>query len=108
MTDAREDRRNSYRIRVDIPVERFRVTGDPHGEAYPGRMESCSRDGFCVEMSREFAVGTVLVARAIRQSDECADHPEVPCLAIAQVRWSQPRSGPAGTRYRIGFKYLML
>lgn len=108
MRNDRDEKRSSRRTWVDIPVECCRLTADPYGVVYPGRIESCSRDGLCVELSREFAVGTVLVVRAVRRLDHGQDRPEVRCMAVAEVRWSQQRNAPAEACYGIGLKYLML
>jgi hypothetical protein len=108
MSDGQGEKRRTRRSRVDISVVCSRVTGDPHGAVYSGRIESCSRDGLCIEVSREFAVGTVLAVRAVRRPGDSAGHSEIPALAVAQVRWSRHRSGTPGASYRIGLKYLML
>jgi hypothetical protein len=106
--EARSDKRRSRRSRVDIPIVCSRVTATPDGAAYRGRIENCSRDGLCAEMARDFRAGTVLSVRPIRHSGDCADRPEVRCMAVAEVRWSRPRSLAAEACYGIGLKYLVL
>jgi hypothetical protein len=59
-------------------------------------------------VAREFAVGTVLAVRGVRQPGDIAECLEVPSLGVAQVRWSRQRSSIPATSYRIGLKYVML
>jgi hypothetical protein len=108
MSNGREEKRSRRRHRVDIPVVCSRLTGDPHGVAYPGCIKTCSLDGLCVELSREIAVGTVLVVRAIRRAGDLEIPSEIPCMGIAAVRWALQRSSLPEVRYRIGLKYLLL
>jgi hypothetical protein len=108
MSDGEGEKRRTRRSRVDISVVCGRVTGDPHGAVYSGRIESCSRDGLCIEVARDFAVGTVLAVRVVRQPGDIADCLEVPSLGVAQVRWSRQRSSIPAASYRIGLKYVML
>jgi hypothetical protein len=106
--EGMDEKRKSRRSRVDISVVCSRVTGDPHGGVYSGRIESYSRDGLCVLVPRDFAVGTVLSVRAARRPGDGAVPMEIACLAVAEVRWSQHRIAPPEACYRIGLKYLAL
>jgi hypothetical protein len=108
MSNGQGEKRRARRSRVDISVVCSRVTGDPHGAVYSGRIASCSRDGLCIEVAREFAVGTVLAVRAVRQPGDSAACAEVPSLGVAQVRWSRQKSGPSDACFRVGLKYIML
>lgn len=108
MSNTQQERRSSRRVRVDIPVVCSPISSDPHGVAYPGRIENCSRDGICIAASQEFRIGTVLAIRAVRLPGECADHPDVPCIAIVQVRWLHHQSAPSGGTGRFGLNYLQL
>jgi hypothetical protein len=108
MKEGMNEKRKSRRSRVDISVVCSRVTGDPHGGVYSGRIESCSRDGLCVVVPRDFTVGTVLSVRVARRPSDGADPMEISCLAVAEVKWSQQRIAPPEACYRIGLKYLIL
>jgi hypothetical protein len=108
MSDGQGEKRRTRRSRVDISVVCSRVTGDPCGGVYSGRIESCSRDGLCVVVPRDFNVGTVLSVRVARRPSDGADPMEISCLAVAEVKWSQQRIAPPEACYRIGLKYLIL
>jgi hypothetical protein len=101
------EQRSGRRNRVDISVGCSRATADPDGPTFQGRSSS-SRDGLCVEVGRDFAAGTVLTVRAVRQVDECLGHADIPSLAVAEARWSHQHSSPPEALYRIGLQYLML
>jgi hypothetical protein len=108
MSNTQQERRSSRRVRVDISAVCSPISSDPHGVAYPGRIENCSRDGICIAASQEFGIGTVLAVRAVRSHTHCADHPDVPCIAITQVRWSHRQSALPDECGRVGLKYLQL
>jgi len=106
MSGSGEERRKSRRTRVGLEAVCSRVTANPTGEAFPGRIANCSREGLCIDVARPCAVGMVLVVRI--ETDTCADRSDIPCLGISEVRWSQQHSGTSDLRYRIGLRYVVL
>ncbi len=106
MSQSREERRRSRRAEVGIEAVCSRVTANPTGEAYPGRISNCSREGLCIEMARPFAAGTMLVVRI--ESYASADCADIPCVGISEVRWSEQHSSTSDPQYRIGLRYVVL
>jgi hypothetical protein len=92
------------RIATSILCSHFRsMHGD---ESIEGEIKNCCATGFCAELKVHVEAGTILVIRRTGSLRvHFADRGVCP-LALAEVRWAQPKSIDSGVCYATGMKYL--
>jgi hypothetical protein len=70
-------------------------------------MKNCCTNGFYAELKARFKAGTILVVRTTGGSRGYSKDEGFRSLALAEVKWSLPRSVEGRICYATGLKYLM-
>lgn len=71
-------------------------------------MKNCCSSGLCAELKAGFKAGTILVVRPTGGSRGYSKDEGFRCLALAEVKWSLPRSVEGNVCYATGLKYLLI
>lgn len=101
--EKRSNRRR--RICTSIVCNRFKSLHSHN--AIDGQMKNCCVSGFYAELREQVKMGTILVVRTTGNSWSDSTEEGVRSLALAEVRWSQPKSIEGAVCYATGLKYLM-
>jgi len=101
------EKRSSQRRRIHTAVVCSRFKSRKLSETIDGQMKNCCLSGFYAELQEQVAMGTVLVVRACGNSCGYSTDEGYRSLALAEVRWSQPKSIGGEVHYATGLKYLM-
>ena len=102
------EKRATRRHRIDTSIVCSLVSSRCCSETVDGRMKNCCASGLCAELTACFKVGTILVVRATGGSRGYSKDEGFRSLALAEVKWSLPRSAAGSVCYATGLKYLMI
>ena len=102
--EKRTDRRHC----LNTSIVCSHVTSVPCGEAFDGRMRNCCINGLYVELMVQFKTGTILVVRTTGSSCGYSRDEGFRTLALAEVKWSQPKSVEGDVCYATGLRYVMI
>jgi hypothetical protein len=101
------EKRSNQRRRINTAIVCCRFKSQCHREEIDGQMKNCCLSGFYAELQEPVTMGTVLVVRASGNSSGYSTDEGYRSLALAEVRWSQPKSIKGEVFYATGLKYLM-
>jgi len=101
------EKRSNERRRINTPIVCSRFKSRDDGEAIDGLMKNCCLSGFYAELQEQVQMGTILVVRAGGNSCGYSTEEGYRSLALAEVRWSQPKMTEGEVCYATGLKYLM-
>ena len=76
------------------------------GEAFDGKMKNCCSAGFYAELKVHVKAGTILVVRTTGSSWGDSADEGFRTLALAEVRWSNPKAVEGKGCYATGLRYL--
>jgi hypothetical protein len=102
------EKRATQRHRISTSVVCSYLNSANFGEPVDGRMKNCCVNGLYAELGARFKTGTVLVVRTTGSSCGFSKDEGFRSLAVAEVKWSRPRSIEGGVCYATGLRYLML
>lgn len=102
------EKRANRRHVIDTSIVCRHLSAALWEEAVDGRMKNCCANGLNAELNERFRAGTILVVRTTGSSRGYSKDEGFRCLALAEVKWSLPRSREGGTCYATGLKYLMI
>jgi hypothetical protein len=102
------EKRATQRHRISTSVVCSYLHSVNFGEPVGGRMKNCCVNGLYAELGARFKTGTVLVVRTTGSSCGFSKDEGFRSLAVAEVKWSRPRSIEGGVCYATGLRYLML
>jgi hypothetical protein len=102
------EKRANRRHAIDTSIVCRQLSTALWDEALDGRMTNCCTNGLNAELKARFRAGTILVVRTTGGSRGYSKDEGFRSLALAEVKWSLPRSGEGGTCYATGLKYLMI
>lgn len=101
------EKRTTRRHRINTSIVCSHVTSRRCAETFDGRMKNCCANGLYAELRAWFKTGTLLVVRTTGSSCGYSREEGFCSLAIAEVKWSRPKSVEGEACYATGFKYLM-
>lgn len=101
--EKRADRR--HKINTSIVCSHLRST--PSSPAFDGKMMNCCVNGLYAELTTQFRSGTILVVRATGSCCGYSKDEGFRSLALAEVKWSKPKSGAEGACYATGLRYVI-
>jgi hypothetical protein len=101
------EKRASQRRRIDTTIVCSRFKSHDPSDAIDGQMKNCCLTGFYAELQEPFEMGAVLVVRSTGNSCGYSSDEGYRSMALAEVRWSQPKSTEGEVCYATGLKYLM-
>jgi hypothetical protein len=101
------EKRSNERRRINTPIVCSRFKSRYDGKAIDGLMKNCCLSGFYAELQEQVQMGTILVVRAGGNSSGYSTEEGYRSLALAEVRWSQPKTIEGEVCYATGLKYLM-
>ncbi len=102
------EKRTSRRHVIDTSIVCSHLSSLRCSEAVDGRMKNCCTNGLYAELRTCFKAGTILVVRTTGGSRGYSKDQGFRSLALAEVKWSLPRSVEGGVCYATGLKYLMI
>jgi len=102
------EKRATRRYRISTSIVCSYLNSVDFGKPVNGRMRNCCVNGLCAELGAHYKAGTVLVVRTTGSSCGYSDEEGFRSPAVAEVKWSRPRSIEGGACYATGLKYLML
>jgi len=101
------EKRSNQRRRINTSIVCSRFKSQDRIDDIDGQMKNCCLTGFYAELQEQVTMGTVLVVRACGDSCGYSTDEGYRSLALAEVRWSQPKSIEGEVCYATGLKYLM-
>lgn len=101
--EKRSNRRR--RINTSIICNRFKSLNRTEG--IDGQMKNCCLTGLYAELKEQVKMGTILLVRTTGSSWGYSMDEGYRSLALAEVRWSKPKSFEGGVCYATGLRYLM-
>lgn len=100
------EQRSSQRRMIDIPIVCTRLTTLADDVTIEGRILNICSGGFYAELNSHVKDGTILLVRAINSSRGCCMDRGFKSLALAEVRWSQPKLVESDeVCYAVGLSY---
>jgi hypothetical protein len=102
------EKRATRRHRINTSIVCSYLKSGSSGNPVEGRMKNCCVNGLCAELGVHFKTGSVLVVRTTGSSCGYSKEEGFCSLAIAEVKWSSPKSFEGQACYATGLKYMMI
>jgi hypothetical protein len=100
------EKRSNHRRRINTSITCCHFKSLDCGEAIDGQMKNCCSTGFYAELKDHVKSGAVLVVRTTGSSWGYSMDEGFRSMALAEVRWSKPKSIEGEVCYATGLKYL--
>ena len=102
------ERRANRRRRLNTSIVCSFLSAGRCARTFEGRMTNCCISGLCIELRAQLKAGTVLVVRATGSSCGCSQDDGFRSMALAEVRWSKPKTMEQKVCYTTGLKYVLI
>jgi hypothetical protein len=101
------EQRSNQRRRINTAIVCSRFKSRQCGKTIDGKMKNCCSTGFYAELKSQVKTGTILMVRTTGSSWGYSVDEGFRSLALAEVKWSKPKSAEGEIFYATGLKYLM-
>ena len=102
------EKRAHKRHRLNTSIVCSFLSGGRCARTFEGRMKNCCNSGLCVELRAQVKAGTVLVVRTTGGSCGYSQDEGFRSMALAEVKWSKPKSVEEVACFVTGLKYVLL
>jgi hypothetical protein len=102
------EKRATKRHRINTSIVCSYLSAGRCSSTFEGRMKNCCINGLCIELRAQVKAGTVLVVRTTGSSWGYSREEGFRSMALAEVKWSQPKFVEEEVCYTAGLKYVLL